>query len=175
MEKFIFRTSSLQSDDHRVPMQRDFLNASLAHAGITGWESKLVGIGCDGTNVNLGTNGFRGYIEESVACAVSFWCLVHHLELSLKDALKGINLYNTIDDMLMRAYYLYKKSPKKCHELDEVVASLQECLEKDEMCSSRTKGNRPLHACGTSHKVAAINQFIERYGAYINHLISIHL
>ena len=44
------------------------------------------------------------------------------------------------------------------------------------MCSSRTKGNRPLHACKTrfvSHKVAAINRFIERYGAYINHLISL--
>ena len=86
-----------------------------------------------------------------------------------------LNLYNTID-MLMRAYYLYEKSPKKCHELDEVVASLRECLEKDEMYISRTKGNRPLRACGTrfvSHKVAAINRFIERYGAYINHLISL--
>ena len=100
-----------------------------------------MGIGCVGTNVNLGTNGFRGYIEESVPWAVSFWCLVYRLELSLQDALKGINLYNTIDDMLMRAYYLYEKSPKKCYELDEMVASLRECLEKDEMCSSRTKGN----------------------------------
>ena len=62
----------------------------LAHTGIIDWESKLVGIGCDGTNVNLGTNGFRGYIEESVQWAVSFWCLVHRLELSLKDALKFI-------------------------------------------------------------------------------------
>ena len=90
---------------------------ALAHAGIIDWESKLVGIGCDGTNIDLGTNGFRGYIEESVPWAVSFWCLAHRLELSLKDAFKG--------NMLMHAYYLYKKSPKKCHELDEVVASLQ--------------------------------------------------
>ena len=72
--------------------------------------------------------------------------------------------------MLMRAYYLYD------HELNEVVVSLRECLEKDEMYSSRTKGNRPLRACETrfvSHKVAAINRFIEHYGAYINHLISL--
>ena len=65
-----------------------------------------MGIGCDGTNVNLGTNGFRGYIEESVPWAVSFWCLVHHLELSLKDALKGINLYNTIDNNYVDACLL---------------------------------------------------------------------
>ena len=181
------------SDDRKVHVQDKFLairrlkcsnteglfecfKRALAHAGIADWENKLVGIGCDGTNVNLGTNGFRGYIEKSVPWAVSFWCLVHHLKLLLKDALKGINLYNTIDDILMRAYYLYEKSSKKCHELDELVASLRECLEEDEMPSSRTKGNKPLRACGTrfvSHKVAAINRFIDQYGAYINHLITL--
>ena len=44
------------------------------------------------------------------------------------------------------------------------------------MCNSRTKGNTPLRTCGTrfvSHRVAAINRFIERYGAYINHLMSL--
>jgi len=39
----------------------------------------------------------------------------------VKDALTSSNLYTMIDEMLMRAYYLYEKSPKKCHELDEVV------------------------------------------------------
>ena len=64
---------------------------------------------------------------------ISFWCLAHRLELSLKDALTSSSLYTTIDEMLMRAYYLYEKSPKKCHELDDVVASLRQCLEEDEM------------------------------------------
>ena len=71
------------SDDRKVHVQDKFLairrpkcsNAeglfecfkrALAHAGIADWENKLVGIGCDGTNVNLGTNGFRGYIEKSI-------------------------------------------------------------------------------------------------------------
>jgi len=96
---------------------------------------------------------------------ISFWCLAHRLELSLKDALTSSSLYITIDEMLMRAYYLYKKSPKKCHELDDVVASLRQCLEEDEMPAARTRGNRPLRACGTrfvSHKVSAISRFIER-------------
>ena len=72
----------------------------------------------------------------------------------LKDALQG-TVFSEIDEMLLRAYYLYEKSPKKCHELDEVVASLKQCLE---MPSAVTKGNRPLRACGTrfvTHKVAA--------------------
>ena len=44
------------------------------------------------------------------------------------------------------------------------------------MPAARTRGNRPLHACGTrfvSHKVSAISRFVERYGAYINHLIAL--
>ena len=156
----------------------DCFKRALVHAGIadSDRESKLIGFGCDGTNVNLAANGLRGYLEQSVLWVVSFWCLTHRLELSLKDALTSTNLHATIDDMLMCAYYLYEKSPKKCHELDEVVASLRQCLEEDEMPSAHSRGNRPLRACGTrfvSHKVAAINRFIERYGAYINHLIAL--
>ena len=96
----------------------------------------------------------------------------------MKDALTSSSLYTTIDDMLMHAYYLNEKSPKKCHELNEVVASLRQCLEEDVMPAVRTRGNRPLHACGTrfvSHKVSAISRFIVRYSAYINHLIALHL
>ena len=148
---------------------------ALGHMGITDWESKLIGFGCDGTSVNIGARGLRGYVEESVPWVVFFWCLAHRLELSLKDALKG-TLFSTIDDMLLRVYYLYHKSPKKCRELDEVVASLKLCLEQSEMPHTRTKGNRPLRACGTrfvSHKVAAMNRFIDRYGAFLGHLTSL--
>ena len=61
---------------------------------------------------------------------VVFWFLAHHLELALKNALKDM-LFTRIDEMLLRVYYLYKKSPKKCHQLDEVhvVALLRSCLE----------------------------------------------
>jgi len=97
--------------------------------GISEWENKLIGFGCDGTSVNLGAHGLRGHVEESVPWVVFFWCLAHHLELSLKDALKDM-LFSTIDNMLMRVYYLYYKSPKKCRDLDEVVVSLQLCLEQ---------------------------------------------
>ena len=83
------------------------------------------------------------------------WCPAHRLELALKDALKG-TFFSTIDEMLMRMYYLYERSAKKCHDLDEVVASLKLCLEPTEL--PQHGGNRPLHACGTrfiSHKVTA--------------------
>ena len=70
--------------------------------------------------------------------------------------------------------YLYKNSPKKCHELNEVIAALRLCLEPGDLPNEG--GNRPLRACGTrfvSHKVAAISRLLDRYGAYISHLTTL--
>ena len=84
------------------------------------------------------------------------WCLAHRLELSLKDALKD-TFFSTIDEILLQVYYLYENSPKKCRELDEVVAELNTCFESSVMPDEGV--NRPLRACGTrfvSHKVTAL-------------------
>lgn len=73
--------------------------------------------------------------------------------------------------MLLRLYYLYEKSPKKCSQLVEVAQELEMCLEEDERPTS--KGIRPLRACGTrfvSHKVLALARVADKYGAYLNHL-----
>ena len=108
---------------------------ALAYVGVTDWQTKLIGFGCDGTYVKIGEGGLRGILEESMPWVVVFWCLAHRLELALKDALKG-TLFTTIDEMLLRLYYLYHKSPKKCNELNEVVASLMLCLESSELPES---------------------------------------
>ena len=141
---------------------------ALDYIGVADWEEKLIGFGCDGASVNIGAHGLRGFLENSVPWVVVFWCLAHRLELSLKGALK-----NTFY-MLLRGYYLYEKSPKKCRKLDEVVVELKLCLEPGEMPDKG--GNRPLRACGTrfvSHKVAALGKLIDRYGAYLSHLTSL--
>ena len=104
---------------------------ALDYVGIVGWE-KLIGFGCDGTSVNIGAGGLRGFLEKSVPWVVVFWCLAHRLELSLKDALKD-TFFSSIDEMLLRMYYLYEKSPKKCRELDEVVVELKACFESSVM------------------------------------------
>ena len=79
----------------------------------------MIGFGCDGTSVNIGAGSLRGFLEKSVPWVVVFWCSDHRLELSLKDAPKD-TVFSSIDEMLLRVYYLYEKSPKKCRELDEV-------------------------------------------------------
>ena len=43
--------------------------------------------------------------------------------------------------MLMHVYYIYKKSPKKCRELEEIVTSLKQCLDDGDIPD---KGNKPI-------------------------------
>ena len=41
-------------------------------------ESKLIGVGCDGANVNMGTTGgLKGLLTETMPWVVVFWCLAH--------------------------------------------------------------------------------------------------
>ena len=64
------------------------------------------------------------------------WCYAHWLELACHDAFSS-HLFRDIDEMLLRLYYLYEKSPKKCH------------------------------------KQKALQQVVDRYGAYLNHLAAL--
>ena len=102
---------------------------------------------------------------------ICFWCLSHRLELSIKDA-HGGSLFGLIDEFLLQIYYVNEKSPKKCKELEEIVVELKGCLEPTVM--PKEGGTRPLRASGTrfvSYKVAALNRIIDRFGAYISHLM----
>ena len=71
----------------------------------------MVGFGSDGASVNIGAHGLKGYIEKAVPWVLVFWCLAYLLEIALKDSLKG-TLFSEIDEMLLRLYFLYEKSPK---------------------------------------------------------------
>ena len=134
------------------------------------WNKKLVGFGCDGTSVNIGDHGLKMYLQQTAPWIEVFWCLAHRLELSLKDAVKD-TLFVSIDEMLLRVYYLYEKSPKKCRELETVIEELQACFTVEEF--PKKGGHKPLRACGTrfvAHKVAALDRLVDRFGAYLNHL-----
>ena len=148
-------------------------NRAMAHLTLDSKPSKLIGFGCDGASVNMGANALKGCLQSEHPWIVTFWCLAHRLELSLKDALRN-TLFSTIDDILLRIYYVYSKAPKKCRELEVIVTELRACLDQSELPLSG--GNRPLRACGTrfiAHKVAALERLINRFGVYLNHLISL--
>ena len=101
--------------------------------GTANWESKLIGLHCDGASVNMGIkSGLNGLLTEAMPWITFFWCLAHRLELAITDALKN-SLFSQIDEMLLRIYYLYEKAPKKCRELDEIVDELKHCLEPSDL------------------------------------------
>ena len=85
---------------------------------------QLVGIGIDGALPKIANAGLKGIVESKLKWIVWMWCLAHRLELGSKDALKG-TYFEGIDDILLRLYYIYTKSPKKCRELNDIVTDLQ--------------------------------------------------
>ena len=143
---------------------------AVEYMEIKKWKSRMIGFGCDGTNANIAAGGL--HLTHEMPWIFVFWCLAHRLELAIKDALKS-TYFSTIDDLLLRLYFLYENSSKKCKELEDIVAELKECFHISDV--PKQGGTRPLRACGTrfvTYKVAALERVIERYGAYLSHLIS---
>ena len=68
--------------------------------------------------------------------------MAHRLELAIKDALKETSFY-LVDEMLLRLYYTYDKSPQKCWELEGIVSDLRDCFQFDD------DGVRPMRASGS--------------------------
>ena len=103
----------------------------------------LVGCGTDGASVNVSEqNGMRGKLQAALPWLYWAWCYGHRLELACKDAFSS-RLFHDIDEMLLRLYYLYEKSPRKCRELSDLVNDLKEVFEFPE------GGNVPLRAHGS--------------------------
>jgi hypothetical protein len=186
----LYFDSQLDSPDRKVRVRDRFLTVrhlvagtgvglfkclerALDYMNVENWRSRLIGLGCDGTNANVADRGLKGHLQKDVPWAVVVWCLSHRLELALKDALKP-TFFSCIDELLLQVYYLYENSPKKCKELDGVIEELKKCTEPEEM--PKKGGNRPLRSCGTrfiAHKVLALNRIIDRFGAYLSHLTAL--
>ena len=133
--------------------------------------SKLVGIATDGAAANVAGNGLKGLVERELEWIFWMWCLAHRLELAIKYALRGTT-FDLIDEMLLRLYYLYEKSPKKCRELESIVTDLQGVFHLND----EGLGVKPVRACGTRwvcHKLSAMKRALSKYGAYTAHLATL--
>ena len=94
------------------------------------------------------------------------WCYAHRLELAYKNG----GLFKSIEEMLLRVYSLYEKSPKKARELVSIVNELKEVFEFPH------GGTIPVRSQGfrwMTHKRKALQRVIDRYGAYVCHLATL--
>ena len=99
----------------------------IMHTGSRVYNS--VGGGTDGASVNIsGQNGMRGKLCKELPWVYWMWCYAHRLELTCKDACTS-QLCKDLQEMLLRLYYLYAKSPKKNRELFDIVEDLKEVWE----------------------------------------------
>ena len=130
----------------------------------------LVGGGTDGASVNISRqNGMKGNIEGALPWVVWSWCYAHRLELACKDGIKS-RLFKDIEQLLLRLYYLYEKSPKKTRELEGIVEDLKEVFELPR------GGNMPVRSHGSrwiTHKRKVLQRVVDRFGAYVNHLATL--
>ena len=130
----------------------------------------LVGGGTDGAAVNVSDqNGMKGKLQRVMPWLFWAWCYAHRLELACKDAFSS-QLFHAVEEMLLRLYYLYEKSAKKCRELEDIVVNLKEVFEFPK------SGDIPVRAQGSrwvTHKRKALQRVCDRYGAYMNHLAAL--
>ena len=130
----------------------------------------LVGGGTDGAAVNVaGTGELKGQLMQALPWIYWSWCYAHCLELACRDAFIS-PLFSAIENLLLHLYYLYEKSPKKSRDLAAIIEDLKDIF------SFPKGGNLPVRCQGTrwvSHKRKALQQVLDRYRAYIAHLIAL--
>ena len=102
--------------------------------------------------------GLKGLVEQKINWIFRQWCLAHRIELAIKDALTG-TAFDTIDEMLLRLYYLYEKSPKKSRELEKIVNNLKQCFQFDDGGVRPISGSRWI-----CHKLNVLRRVLSRYG-----------
>lgn len=61
--KFFAVRQVKRSDAHGL---FECFKAAMEFVGVNDWEEKLIGLRCDGANVNIAARGLRGYLEEAV-------------------------------------------------------------------------------------------------------------
>ena len=139
----------------------------LDRGSILSAKPTLVGGWTDGASVNIGQHkSIKERFQKSLPWMFWSWCYAHRLELASKNGLTS-HLFKSLEEMLLRLYYLYKKSAKKTRELMAVVEVLKEVFELPD------SGNIPIRSEGSrwiNHKRRALQRVVDRYGAYTSHL-----
>ena len=136
----------------------------LIDSVLTKFKDHIVGLDVDGTSVNMGPlNGLGKIVKDSAPWLQLVNCFNHRIELALKDAF-DISPFGDIDNMVMKLYYLYKKSPKRYRELKELSEAYANSIPKP----SKVHATRWIE-----HKYSAMKKFLENYGKYMVHLESL--
>ena len=106
------------------------------------FDKYLIGFVADGAMVSRGEkDGVISILQRHLPWVIYVWCVTHHLELALKDALQG-TIFDDVDEVLLCLYYLYENSPKKLWQLRDLHRMYSETFQFEQ------GGIRLKWACG---------------------------
>ena len=108
-------------------------------------------------------NGLGKIVKDSTPWLELVHRFNHCIELALKDTFDTMP-FGDINNMLMKLYYLYKKSPKRCRELKEL---------SEDYANSILKPSKAHGTWWIEHKYSAMKKLLENYGGYMVHLESL--
>ena len=78
--------------------------------------------------------------------------------------------FGLVNELLLRFYYLYEKSPRRCRELEDIITDLKVCFSFDDA------GAKPVCASGSRwvvHKQNAMKRVLSKFGIYTAHLVAL--
>ena len=108
----------------------DAIKTAFERFGIKNFEKSIVGLNCDGANVNMGiNNGLGKQVKNSAPWLELVHCFNHRIELALKDAFEK-TFFSKIENMLTKLYYLYQKIPKRYRELRKLSEDYEKTIIK---------------------------------------------
>lgn len=127
------------------------------------WKSKLVAFGSDGASVMTGSeNGVARRMADTVGHSIeAIHCCGHRLELSFKQAVKSMALWDTAQTALSELFTFYHKSPLRRSQLKQVFHRLN----KSARMPTRIGGTRWL-----PHILLALDNLFFSYDVIIAHL-----
>ena len=128
---------------------------------------ELVGFDSDGASVNTRKKeGIKTLLQQENPWIKFGWCVSHRLDLALKDSLKTTS-FDAVDQLIVRIYYLYKRSLEKLRQLKKLAEIYSESFDFVE------GGYRLKKASGTrciAHNIYALDIIIDKYGIVMQHL-----
>ena len=151
----------------------DCMQGALGRLGIAAINPEackfLVGIGTDGASANIAAAGMKGLVEKELPWGFLDVVLGSQARVGCQGC-NQTHSFDLIEEMLLRLHYVYERSPKKCRQLEEIIANLKQCLVFDDA------GVRPVRASGSrwvTHKPNAMKYVLAKFGAYTNHLTAL--
>ena len=130
------------------------IKSSFQSIGITE-TIKLIGFTSDGASVHRGDkNSVKTSLRENSPWLVFIWCIAHRLELAIENALQG-TIFDTIDEMILRLFYLHQKAPKKLCQLRELHEMYKGAMD---FLSDSCKPKKASRTRWTSHKLGAMKR-----------------